>query len=196
MGTHEVVVRGGTVVNADRSMRADVGIDGEVITAVGDDVGAGEVEIDATGMLVMPGGIDSHTHIEQLSAAGVMNADDFYSATMSAAFGGTTTTMSFAAQHRGMQIPDVLAEYHDRAAPKAVIDYAFHLIVADPTPDALQRHLPAAVRSGVASLKLYMTYDRLMVDDRQILEVLTTARAHGALTMVHAENHGMIGCIV
>jgi len=192
MAGHALVVRNGTMVTADRIVDADIAIDDGRISAVGE-VGPGVREIDATGKLVLPGGIDSHTHIEQLSAAGVMNADDFHSATVSAAFGGTTTTMSFAAQHRGMVIPEVLEDYHRRAAAKAVIDYAFHLIVADPTPEALRDHLPAAVEAGVASLKLYMTYDRLMVDDRQILEVLTTARAHGALTMVHAENHGMIG---
>jgi dihydropyrimidinase len=189
----DLVIRNATIANADATFSADIGIRDGVIAELGDVAAGGVDEIDATGKLVMPGGIDSHTHIEQLSASGFMNADDFYSATVSAAYGGTTTTMSFAAQHRGMQIPEVLDEYHQRAAEKAVIDYAFHLIVADPTPEALATHLPAAIDDGVASLKLYMTYDRLMVDDRQILEVLTAARAHGALTMVHAENHGMIG---
>ena len=193
MTEYDVVIRNASVVNAEGTIAGDIAVTGELISAVGDVAGSGRVEIDAGGRPVMPGGIDSHTHIEQLSAAGVMNADDFYSATVSAAFGGTTTTMSFAAQHRGMQIPEVIADYHLRAASKAVIDYAFHLIVADPTPEALVSHLPDAVAGGVSSLKLYMTYDRLMVDDRQILEVLTAARANGALTMVHAENHGMIG---
>ena len=191
--TVDLVIHNATVATADDTFTADIGIRDGVIVELGEVTGVGTEEIDATGKLIMPGGIDSHTHIEQLSASGFMNADDFYSATVSAAYGGTTTTMSFAAQHRGMQIPDVLDEYHQRAAEKAVIDYAFHLIVADPTPEALDEHLPAAIADGVASLKLYMTYDRLMVDDRQILEVLTAARAHGALTMVHAENHGMIG---
>ncbi len=196
-GPVELVIRGGTVVNADGSAVGDVAIGGGKVMAVGDDVAGLDVssarEIDARDKLVMPGGIDSHTHIEQVSASGYMNADDFYSATVSAAFGATTTTLSFAAQHRGMAIPDVLADYHQRAAEKAVIDYGFHLIVSDPTPEALTDHLPAAAASGVSSLKLYMTYDRLMVDDNQLLEVLAVARAHGALTMVHAENHGMIG---
>jgi dihydropyrimidinase len=189
----DLVIRNATIVNADQTNEGDIAISSGVITSVGRVAETGAREIDAGGAMVMPGGIDSHTHIEQLSAAGVMNADDFYSATVSAAFGGTTTTMSFAAQHRGMEIPDVLADYHKRASTKAVIDYAFHLIVADPTPVALKEHLPAAIADGVASFKLYMTYERLMVDDRQILDILTTARANGALTMVHAENHGMIG---
>ncbi len=194
----DLVIRNGTVATATETFDADVAIvDGriaEIARRPGEALtGSGDEEIDATGRLLLPGGVDSHTHIEQLSAAGVMNADDFHSATVSAAFGGTTTTMSFAAQHRGMHIPDVLADYHERAAAKAVIDYAFHLIVADPTPETLEHHLPEAIASGVSSFKLYMTYDRLMVDDRQILEVLNTARRHGALTMVHAENHAMIG---
>ncbi len=188
----DLVVKGGTVVTAADTFPADVGIVDGVVVALGRGLEGDEV-IDATGKLVLPGGIDSHTHIEQLSSAGVMNADDFHSATVSAAFGGTTTTMSFAAQHRGMAIPDVVAEYHDRAAPKAVIDYAFHLIMSDPTPEALGEHLPAAVAQGIPSVKLYMTYDRLRCTDDQILDVLSAARAQGALTMVHAENHDMIG---
>lgn len=199
MAALDLLVRNATVATAEATFEADIAVEGGVIVEL-ERPGAGiraregaATEIDAAGRLVLPGGVDSHTHIEQLSAAGVMNADDFHSATVSAAFGGTTTVMSFAAQHRGMHIPDVLADYHQRAAAKAVIDYAFHLIVADPTPEALAHHLPQAVAGGVASLKLYMTYDRLKVDDRQILDVLTTARAHGALTMVHAENHAMIG---
>lgn len=189
----DLIIRNGTVVTAETSARADIGISGQRIAAVGEVEGTAATELDATGKLVLPGGIDSHTHIEQLSAAGYMNADDFHSATVSAAFGGTTTTLSFAAQHRGMAIPDVVADYHERAASKAVIDYGFHLIVSDPTPETLGAHLPETIAEGVSSLKLYMTYDRLMVDDAQILDILTVARAHGALTMVHAENHGMIG---
>ena len=189
----DLVIRNATIATASETFDADIGISNGLVAELGPDVGGGSREIDAGGKLVLPGGVDSHTHIEQLSAGGLMNADDFYSATVSAAFGGTTTTLSFAAQHRGMQIPEVLAEYHQRAASKAVIDYAFHLIVSDPTPDTLQKHLPEAIADGVSSLKLYMTYDKLMVDDAQILDVLTTARANGALTMVHAENHGMIG---
>ncbi|MCP3990691.1 MAG: dihydropyrimidinase [Actinomycetia bacterium] len=195
----DLVIRNATVVTATDTFEADIGVAHETIVEL-DPPGQGPrvsqnaaQEIDAAGKLVLPGGVDSHTHIEQLSAAGVMNADDFYSATVSAAFGGTTTTMSFAAQHRGMRIPDVVDDYHQRAATKAIIDYAFHLIVADPTPETLSDHLPAAIAQGVASFKLYMTYDRLMVNDAQILDVLATARTHGALTMVHAENHAMIG---
>jgi dihydropyrimidinase len=121
-----------------------------------------------------------------------MTADDFYSGTVSAAFGGTTTIVPFAAQHRGMKIRDVVADYAKRAKEKAVIDYAFHLIVADPTDEALTQDLPAFIGKGITSFKVYMTYDRLKLDDYQMLDVLLTAEKHGALVMVHAENHDMI----
>jgi dihydropyrimidinase len=89
-------------------------------------------------------------------------------------------------------IPEVLADYHRRAAEKAVIDYGFHLIVANPDEQTVGTDLPAAIETGVRSFKIFMTYDRMRLHDEQILDVLATARAHGALTMVHAENHGMI----
>ena len=154
---------------------------------------AGAREIDARGQLVLPGGVDSHCHIEQVSSFGIMCADDFHSATVSAAFGGTTTVIPFCAQHRTDHIPEVLADYHRRAAEKAVIDYGFHLIVANPDEQTLATDLPAAIDTGVRSFKIFMTYDRMRLHDEQILDVLATARRHGALTMVHAENHGIIG---
>ena len=103
----------------------------------------GTREIDASGRLVLPGGIDSHCHIEQRSSAGVVCADDFYSATVAAAFGGTTTVIPFAAQHRGQSLRRVVEEYHEAARPKAVIDYAFHLIISDPSEQVMGQELPA-----------------------------------------------------
>ncbi len=190
---HDLIIRNGTLVNADGVLKGDLAIRDGAISAIGAVDGSATREIDASGHYVMPGGIDSHAHIEQVSSFGILCADDFHSATVSAAFGGTTTTVSFAAQHREMLIPDVLADYHARAAEKAVIDYAFHLIIANPSEQTLGEHLPAAIDAGLRSFKLFMTYDRMRLSDEQILDVLSVARAHGALTMVHAENHGMIG---
>ena len=188
----DCVIRGGTVVNADGVVQADVGIAAEKIVALGVGIARGKREIDARGRLVMPGGVDSHCHIEQVSSFGILCADDFHSATVSAAFGGTTTVIPFCAQHRGDRIPEVLADYHRRAAEKSVIDYGFHLIVANPDGDTLANDLPAAIETGVRSFKIFMTYERMRLHDEQILDVLMTARAHGALVMVHAENHGII----
>ncbi len=192
MANFDLVVRGGTVVTASDTMRCDVGVAGERIAALGADLGPGVREIDAAGAYVLPGGVDSHCHIEQRSSGGVMTADDFHSATVSAAFGGTTTVIPFAAQHRGQSLRQVVQDYHACAGPKAVIDYAFHLIVSDPSESVLGQELPALIRDGYSSFKVYMTYERLKLDDRQLLDVLSVARREGALVMVHAENHDVI----
>lgn len=188
----DLTIRNGRISNADRSFVADIGVRDGVIVEIGQNLPPGVKDVDATGKWVLPGGIDSHTHIEQLSGMGVMCADDFYSGTVSAAFGGTTTIISFAAQHRNDRIPDVLADYSRRAREKAVIDYGFHLILANPDEQALQHDLPAVIESGITSLKVYMTYDKLKLDDYQLLDVLAVAGEHGAMVMLHAENHDMI----
>jgi len=192
MRAFDLVIRGGTVATEADTMQADVGIRGETVAALGRDLAPGRSEIDARGKLVLPGGVDSHAHIEQLSASGLMNADTFHSATTAAAFGGTTTVIPFAAQHVGMSLAKVVEDYHRLAERGAVIDYAFHMIIADPTDDVLKRELPALVKGGHSSIKLFMTYDRLRLDDEQILDVLAAARDNRAMVMVHAENHGMI----
>ena len=189
---YDTVIRGGTIGTANGNMAADIGICDGAIAALAASLPPGRREIDARGKLVLPGGIDAHAHIEQLSAAGIMNADTWESATTSAAFGGTTTVLAFAAQHVGMQLPKVVADYQALAERGAVIDYAFHLIVADPTPETVAEHLPALIRQGHASVKIFMTYDRLRVEDEGILDVLATARENNALVCFHAENHGMI----
>jgi dihydropyrimidinase len=192
MADFDLVVRGGTVATASDTFRADVGVKGERITALGDDLGSGEREIDAGGKLVLPGGIDSHVHIEQMSSAGIVNADDFYSGTVSAAFGGNTTVIPFAAQERGQSLRQVVKDYHDCAGPKAVIDYAFHLIITDPSEQVLGQELPGLIKDGYTSFKVYMTYDLLQVDDFQLLQILEVARREGAMVMVHAENYDVI----
>jgi dihydropyrimidinase len=185
------VIRGGTVVTAETTFRADVGIRGEKIAEIGASLSGSKV-IDAAGKLVMPGGVDSHCHVEQLSSTGKMCADDFYSASVAAAFGGTTTIVPFAAQHRGDSIVAVVEDYARRAAEKAVIDYGFHLIISDPTEHALGVELPQMVKRGITSFKVYMTYELLRLTDEQMLEVLSAAERERALVMVHAENHEMI----
>jgi dihydropyrimidinase len=144
----DTTIRNGTLVTADETRTGDIGIVDGRIEAVADRLPAGRQDVDAAGLLVMPGGIDSHCHVEQISSNGLMTADDFHSATVSAAFGGTTTIVPFAAQHRGMSLPKVVADYHACAGPKAVIDYAFHLIVAEPDEQALRHDLPALIAQG------------------------------------------------
>ena len=193
MAEYDLIVRNGTVVTATDAVACDVGIRGERIAALGASLPRDAArEIDAAGLLVLPGGVDAHCHIEQKSAFGMMCADDFYTGTVSAAFGGTTTVLSFAAQHRGMSLRPVVEDYSARAREKAVIDYGFHLIISDPTEQVLGQELPAMIRAGITSLKVYTTYDALKIDDYQFLGVLSVARREGALVMVHAENHDAI----
>src|SRR6266513_2093962 len=189
---YDLVLRNATVATAADSFCCDVAIKDGVVATLGKDLAGGAREIDASGKLVLPGGIDSHCHIEQRSSAGVVCADDFYSATVAAAFGGTTTVIPFAAQHRGQSLRQVVEEYHEAAGPKAVIDYAFHLIISDPSEQVLGQELPALIRDGYTSFKVYMTYDLLRLNDRQMLDILALARAEGAMVMVHAENHDII----
>ena len=192
MAHFDLVVRGGTVATAGDVVRCDIGIRDGRVAALVESLDGGAETIDAGGRLVLPGGIDSHCHIAQTSSMGLETADDFLSGTVSAACGGTTTIIPFAAQARGESLRAVVADYHAKAKGKAVIDYAFHLIVTDPTEQVQGQELPALIRDGYTSFKVYMTYERLRLDDRQMLDVLATARREGALVMVHAENHDVI----
>jgi dihydropyrimidinase len=188
----DLKITNGTVANSAETFQADIGVkDGKIIT-IGKKLGDADKVVDANGKYVLPGGIEAHCHIEQESSSGLMTADDYYSGSVSAAFGGNTCFVPFAAQHRGESLKQVLRTYHDRAGPKSVIDYSFHLIISDPTNEVLHEELPRAIEQGITSFKVYMTYDRLIVDDSQMLDILTVAKKHGALTMIHAENNAMI----
>ena len=192
MSKFDLIIRGGTVATASDTFKTDVGVRAGKIVALGHDLGKAERTIEAEGQLVLPGGVEAHCHIEQESSTRIMTADDFYSGSVSAAFGGNTTFIPFAAQHRGQNLRDVIKTAHDRAGPKSVIDYAFHLIISDPTENVLWQELPALIMEGYSSFKVYMTYEMLKINDHQMLDVLSIARQHGAMTMVHAENNDVI----
>ena len=184
----DTVIRNGLVATASDTMEADIGIRGGRIVALGQELARGREEFDARGKLVLPGGVDAHCHLDQPMEGHARMADDFASGTRSAACGGTTTILPFAAQVRGQSLRAAVEDYHRRAGRKAAVDYAFHMIVSDPTPAVLREELPALIAEGYTSFKIYMTYDDLKLDDRQILRLLAVARRHGALAMVHAEN--------
>lgn len=192
MAEYDLVIRGGTVATAADTVRCDVGIKDGKIAALADELKNGARVIDATGKLVLPGGIDSHCHIAQRGSLGVLSADDFHSGTVSAACGGTTTIIPFAVQYKGESLRAKVEDYHRQADGKAVADYAFHLIVSDPTESVLGQELPALIGDGYTSFKIYLTYDALRLDDRQVLAVMACARREGAMVMVHAENHEVI----
>src|SRR3954463_4062912 len=192
MTDFDLVIRNGTIATAADVFNAEIGIRDGRIVALGTGLGAGRQEIDATGLLVLPGGVDAHCHLDQPTTDGSVCADDFHSGTISAACGGTTTVIPFAAQMKGHSLRAAVEDYHRRANGKAVIDYAFHLIITDPTEQVLGQDLPALIRDGYTSFKVYMTYDLLRLNDRQMLDIMALARREGAFMMVHAENHDMI----
>lgn len=190
----DLVIKSGEIVTACDRYKADIGISDGRIAAIGTGL-VGSDTIDATDKLVLPGGIEAHCHIAQESATGGMTSDDYRSGSISAAYGGNSCFVPFAAQHRGMGVTETLDLYDSRAQESSVIDYGYHLIVADPTEKVLTEELPAAFQRGVTSFKVFMTYDLMRVDDRQFLDILSVAASHGALTMVHAENSGMISWV-
>lgn len=188
--THDLAIRGGTLATATETYRADIGIrDGRIVT-IAEAITDAEDVIDATGKLVLPGGIEAHCHIAQESGMGVMTSDDYESGSISAAFGGNSCFVPFAAQKKGQSLADTLAAYDGRAAPKSVLDWSYHLILTDPT-EAVLAELPEVFARGVTSFKVFMTY-ATRVSDAQFLDILSVAGRHGALTMVHAENHDML----
>jgi dihydropyrimidinase len=192
MAKFDVLIRGGTVATASDTFICDVAVRDGRIAALGTDLGEADDVIDATGKLVLPGGIDSHVHISQPSGPGIVMADDFESATRSAAFGGNTTIMPFCLQEKGHSLREALIAYHALADGKCHIDVSFHLIISDPTASVLGQELPALVEDGYTSFKVFMTYEGLALADKELLEVFACARETGALAMVHAENYDAI----
>ncbi|MEM6381945.1 MAG: dihydropyrimidinase [Pseudomonadota bacterium] len=192
MPEFDLVVRGGTVVTASDTMKADVGITEGKIVALGESLSSAAEEIDASGLLVLPGGIDSHVHIEQPSGPGIVMADDFESATRAALAGGNTCIMPFALQERGNSLRESVESYRKKAEGRCHIDTSFHLIISDPTQQVLGQELPALVKDGYTSFKVFMTYDDLVLSDKELLEVFDVARREKALVMVHCEGYDAI----
>lgn len=189
----DLIVRNADIATVGDRYRADIGILNGRICSIAQSLQATATEeIDAAGRLVTPGGVDGHCHLDQPTSDGSRFVDDFFTGTRSAACGGTTTVIPFACQPKGGSLVEAVEDYHRRADGKAVIDYAFHLIVADARPEVLNEQLPQLVEQGYTSIKVYMTYDDLKLDDRQMLATLAAARRLGVMTMVHAENSDCI----
>ncbi len=190
--TFDVIIRGGIVATSSDTFTCDIGIAGGKIIALGTDLGTAAEIYDATGKLVLPGGIDSHVHIAQPSGPGIVMADDFASATRAAAFGGNTMVLPFAMQQKGESLRQVVKDYHAKADGECYVDVSFHLIIADASETVLGQELPALVNDGYTSFKVFMTYEGLALSDMEMLNVMSVARETGALVMVHAENYDAI----
>ncbi len=192
-----VLIQNGTIVNADSTVKADLLIEGAVIKEIraGIPPSAADKVVDATGLLVLPGGIDAHTHLD-MPFGGTTASDDFETGTRAAAIGGTTTIVDFAIQSRGAKMRTALDTWWKKAEGKACIDYGLHMIVTD-LPDAGLEDMDEMVREGVASFKLFMAYPGvLMADDATIFKALRQTAKNGAIICMHAENGSVIDVLV
>src|SRR6201996_4022710 len=197
MGT---LIQDGTVVTAERTEKVDILIEGGTVAEVRANIDpAGHTVVNATGLFVLPGGIDAHTHMD-MPFGGTVSADDFLTGTRAAAIGGTTTIVDFAIQAKGTRMRGALDIGRAKAEGKACIDYGLHMIVTDLGSDNGKQGLhdmDDMVREGVASFKLFMAYPNvLMVDDGTIFKALQQTAKNGALICMHAENGSAIDVIV
>ncbi|KAH5246851.1 hypothetical protein HBI42_133440 [Parastagonospora nodorum] len=195
---YDLIVTNGILVTANEVLPAglDIGIRDGKIATLGFDLAArsnAEV-IDAQGAFITPGGIDSHTHIQQDS---MPTGDTWETASRSAIAGGTTTVLAFASQQRqDSSVLEPVQNYHAKANDQAYCDYGFHLVMTNPTAEILDNELPKLVEDGITSVKLYMTYEPYKLGDRQLLDVMLTCRELGMTTMIHAENSDMIALVI
>jgi dihydropyrimidinase len=182
------LIKGGTIVNADATTRADVLVDGERIALIGEELDASaDRTVNAAGKWVIPGAIDVHTHME-LPFGGTFAKDTFETGTRAAAFGGTTTIIDFAVQPRGGSLRQGLDAWHEKADGKACIDYGFHLIISDVRDDVLSE-MDQLVDEGVTTFKLFTAYPGVFFsDDGAIFRAMQQTAKNGGLIMMHAEN--------
>jgi dihydropyrimidinase len=193
----KTLIRNATVITSTQTRSADLLIEGERIQKIEASipVEAADKVIEAKGMLLLPGGIDVHTHLD-MPFGGTTSSDDFETGTKAAAFGGTTTLIDFAIQPKGTKMRDALDVWWKKADNKASIDYGLHMIITDLGEAGLE-DMDGLVREGVASFKLFMAYPGvLMVDDATIFQALGRTAKNGALICLHAENGGIIDVIV
>jgi len=191
------LVRNGTIVTAADRYQADIYIDKGIITLIGQGLTLpADTVLDASGKLVMPGGIDVHTHLD-MPFGGTTSADDFESGTLAAAHGGTTTLIDFAIQDFGQGLYPAFESWMKKAEGRSVIDYAFHMIVRELNEQVSHDMDRMVRREGVTSFKLFMAYPGVfMVDDATIFKALLRTRENGGMVCMHAENGGVIDTLV
>ena len=194
----KVLIKGGRIVTAVDDYVADVLVENGKVEAIARSLQTEDAEVhDATGLLVIPGGVDVHVHMETPMGNDVYTCDSFESGTRSAAFGGTTTVIDFAQQFQGESPKAALDRRLAAAEPQCCVDYGFHVILTDANDDALAE-LPDLVNNeGVSSFKLYMAYPGvLMVDDAAIYKIMRKVSDHGGMVNIHAENGVVIQALI
>ena len=195
-----ILIKNGTVVSATESKALDVLIEGETIARVAAGIGEARHEVvDASGLLVMPGGIDVHTHLD-MPFGGTTSADDYTTGTQAAAVGGTTMLIDFALQSQGHTMREAFDVWRAKSRGKACVDYSLHMAVTDlGQGDGAQglREMEEMIAEGISSFKLFMAYPGvLMIDDGLMFKVMQKAAALNALCCVHAENGSAIDVMV
>ena len=191
-----ILITGGRIVTATDDYTGDIFIDGERVTTIGSSLSLpADQVIDAKGKLVIPGGIDVHTHLD-MPFGGTTSADDFESGTIAAAFGGTTTIVDFAIQYKGQTLHHAWDTWMNKAEGKAAIDYGFHMIITE-LSDQVETEMDAMVKQGVTSFKLFMAYPGVfMLDDASIFRAMRRTGKNGGTICMHAENGGVIDVLV
>ncbi len=185
----DLVITNGTVVTAEATTATDLGIANGRIAAMGSNLNGHEI-LDATGMLVIPGAVDEHVHL-QMPLGELCSSDDFYTGTVAAACGGTTTVLDFVEPKPDEAWLEALAQRKAEASGKVAVDYGLHMTVASAAEETLTQ-VPDSIAAGVASFKLYMAYEGLRLDDGGLLRALAALRRCGGRALVHAENHHAI----
>lgn len=192
----KTLIKNGHIITATDNYYADILIEDELISVIGAKLEMdADVTIDAKGRLVIPGGIDPHTHME-LPFGGTTAADDFRTGTIAAAHGGTTTIIDFAVQYKGESLLQGVDNWHKKAEGKCAIDYGFHLITTE-LEDRQIEEMYTVMDEGVTSFKLFMAYPGVfLVDDATIFRAMSAAGARGGLICMHAENGIVINEII
>jgi dihydropyrimidinase len=191
----KTLIKNGTVITAEKTRKADVLVEDEVIRQIDENIEDNDAElIDASGLLVIPGGVDPHVHLD-LPMFGTISTDDHYTGGKAAAFGGTTTMVDFVSQEP-MSLADNIARHRAMADAKTSIDYSFHMNISR-FNEQVAEELPDLPRLGVTSMKVFTAYNgRLRLDDGSIFKVMRIGGKNGLLTMVHAENGDVIDILV
>lgn len=191
----KTLFRGGTVVSGSGTAKLDVLVENETIAEVGENLSYdGAKVVDITGKLLFPGFIDGHTHFD-LDVCNTTTADDFASGTRAAIRGGTTLIIDFACPNKGETLQYGLDLWHKKADGKSSCDYGFHMTIDD-WNETIKNEIPAMVKAGIPSFKMYMTYPAMMIGDKDMFCALQELGKYGCIAGVHCENSGVIDALI
>ena len=192
-----ILIKNGRIITATDDYMADVFVEGETVKAIGHDLAfKADIEIDAAGKLLMPGGIDPHVHLD-MPFMGTYSSDNYETGTRAALFGGTTTVIDFILQTQGKSLQSALQEWKGRSDNNAVGDYSFHMAVTDFNEETKKEIQHFIEKEGITSFKTFMAYKgALMIDDRQMIGLMQEVKKHGGIINVHATNGDMIDYLI